>query len=434
MASTEKSLKGWKTIAAYLGVTSSTAIRWSKQPGFPVQRASDGATVYARPSDLDAWLRRRLEDDEPQAAQTISPPAVKLRRRALLIGTVLTVVVTGGVGGGLLLLRPRETERPKEIRDTELQELYLDARSDWAARTPESLRSAIVKFRTIVARYPDFSLGFSGLADAYILSCEFGDVSRNQAFRDARAATTTALALEPDDADANRIMGFLVYWTDRDIAAARPYFRRSLGADQRGYLSHLWYGNALVDAGEIADGTEQLTQAVRLAPDSPAVITDYSIALWQTGESHEALRRLADVERRFPTHSGAPGAAALFRLQAGDVEGYLEDSARWATLIGDPNQIARVRREHLAFEQGGSAATLHMMAASEAMPSSFWHGGNLPASIAASMIGDRGALLKRLRIVEASGENWRDLRFPGASFARWRTDPEIGPLLERILG
>lgn len=444
-------LKGWKQIAEHLGVSPGTAMRWSRRPGFPVIRAGEHGSVYALPQALEAWLANADErPDDPDLNPDAEAPDVADRPgigdRTWLSGPLRAVRARPravlGVAAGLAMVAILavavsriETGGPaRPVADAALTASYLEARADWAERSPASLARATAKFRLMISRHPDYHPAFTGLADAYILSCEFDDADRDAAFAAARAAVTTALALAPGDADANRVAGFLEYWTHRDLARARPYFERAARARPDDYLIHLWYGNALIDGGRVSEGAEHLRRAVILAPDSPAVLTDYAIALWQAGDRPAALQRLAAVERRFPTHSASPGAAALFHLQAGDVAAYLAASHRWASLIRATPQLERLDREQAAYDAGGAPAALKLMSTAPALETSFWHGGNLPAAIAAARLGDRSALLERLRDVSVRRENWRDLDFPAGAFEPWRDDPELKPLLDAVFG
>src|SRR5215510_5291053 len=66
-------LDSWKEIASYLGRDVRTVQRWEKKEGLPVHRHQHDklGTVYAFPSELDAWWvdrRPRLGDQaEPEA-------------------------------------------------------------------------------------------------------------------------------------------------------------------------------------------------------------------------------------------------------------------------------------------------------------------------------------------------------------------------------
>jgi hypothetical protein len=56
-ASSSKSseLRGWQSIARFLGMPNSTAHRWAKE-GMPVRR--EGRNVVASPEELNQWLQR----------------------------------------------------------------------------------------------------------------------------------------------------------------------------------------------------------------------------------------------------------------------------------------------------------------------------------------------------------------------------------------
>ena len=57
----EKPLQSWKEIAVYLDRDESTARRWEREASLPVRRHREGgrSSVYAFPSELDAWRQAR---------------------------------------------------------------------------------------------------------------------------------------------------------------------------------------------------------------------------------------------------------------------------------------------------------------------------------------------------------------------------------------
>src|SRR6266403_271244 len=65
----EKKLVSWKEIANHLGREVRTVQRWEKTEGLPVHRHEHQkkSTVYAYPSELDAWIRKRQPVDDPEA-------------------------------------------------------------------------------------------------------------------------------------------------------------------------------------------------------------------------------------------------------------------------------------------------------------------------------------------------------------------------------
>jgi hypothetical protein len=65
-----ETLKGWKAIAAYLGIAAGTAQRWASD-GMPVRR--EGRFSVADPKELNAWLGR--ESHMPGPAQIMTGKA-----------------------------------------------------------------------------------------------------------------------------------------------------------------------------------------------------------------------------------------------------------------------------------------------------------------------------------------------------------------------
>lgn len=59
-------LDSWKEIAVYLKRSARCVQRWERHEDLPIHRHQHrrGATVYAFPADLDAWLRQRLPPQE----------------------------------------------------------------------------------------------------------------------------------------------------------------------------------------------------------------------------------------------------------------------------------------------------------------------------------------------------------------------------------
>src|SRR5882724_4626382 len=88
----ETPLESWKAIGAYLQRNAVTARRWEKEEGLPVHRHSHKSrnSVYAYPSEIDAWRATRKVVAEP-------PPPMPLWRsllaatRPLALGTTLAL-------------------------------------------------------------------------------------------------------------------------------------------------------------------------------------------------------------------------------------------------------------------------------------------------------------------------------------------------------
>ena len=99
----EAPLDSWKEIASYLQRDVSTAMRWEKSEGLPLRRHQHGsrASVYAYPSELDAWRAAR----KPKAAES-EPPQPGRRYVPVLAGGLALVALAAAILRGSILNPP----------------------------------------------------------------------------------------------------------------------------------------------------------------------------------------------------------------------------------------------------------------------------------------------------------------------------------------
>jgi tetratricopeptide (TPR) repeat protein len=432
-------LSGWKAIAAHFGRDRSTVLRWAAAEDFPVRRVpgKKSASVYAFADELDDWLETRHAANGAKAAEDPPPvePLRPARWRAII--AAVGVLIVGGVATITLVARPPSppvsplaaTAMP---RDPVLASLYAEGRDDWATRTPQGLRKAIAELGAVARRDPVFAPGHAGLAEAFLLSCEFDSMPTPIAFAKADAEANAALRVDPDSADGNRVLGFIDYWGRHDLRAARSHFLRSLRAEPASAETHHWYGNVLMDNGEGAAALKELLTARTLDPGSASVQTDYAWAQWQNGAGAEAVIALRAVEAGSPSLPSPPYFLAMIALATGDVADYLDQARRWTALQGDGLLAARLAAQTAAFRTGGPRAVLDLIAAAPPLPNAHAHDGTLLGAGAAALAGDRARLLDLLTRAEARGEHWKPLRWQRTLFAGWRNDPEVSALLEHL--
>jgi Tol biopolymer transport system component len=122
-------LESWKEIAAHLKRGVSTVQRWEEQEGLPVHRHlhNKQGSVWAEPSEIDAWWRRRQARQEPSQEQVPSrerdrspdPERSTEPAAAARIGPKVAAVAVGLVllGGGALwaVLHRNRSESPQPL-------------------------------------------------------------------------------------------------------------------------------------------------------------------------------------------------------------------------------------------------------------------------------------------------------------------------------
>lgn len=419
----------------------------------PVRRVPGGkkASVYALKSELDQWIRGQSGEEleqlpdlphempplppvPPQVEQSQSDdpapnaPARKSRRRFIALAAVLVLLAAGS----LWLFMPFGGAGPALPQDAALAQSYLDAREDWATRTPASLARARKTLETITRHEPGFAPAFAALADVYLLSQEFGDMDRRDAFHRARLAAEAGLEIDDTLADAHRAMGFVRYWSDRDPVRSGDAFRRAIELAPDVAQTHFWYGNVLVDNGQYAAGLQELNRARLLEPGSVAIQTDYGWALWSAGQDNDARVLLDRLARENPDFLVIFDCLSVIHLADRNIHAFARDFTRYADLRGESADIALSRKVATVLESSNEAAAWQALvsglaAQADGDPS---RDHSFPA-FAAAMIGDRDSLRQILRAADQREENWGSAGMTRRIRAVVQDDPEMRDLLAR---
>jgi len=161
---TETPLESWKAIATYLNRDARTVMRWEQSEGLPVHRHRHLArsSVYAFPSELDAWrANRRPEGKAAEGRQANRGPQL-----LSLAAMFLLAVVTAGGGrfAGPILAADQDGQRP-----------------------PASLRSAKVE----VGRAWNYAAGAVSADGRYL---PFADMDHNLALHDLTDGSQRVIA------------------------------------------------------------------------------------------------------------------------------------------------------------------------------------------------------------------------------------------------
>ncbi|MEE4451176.1 tetratricopeptide repeat protein [Novosphingobium resinovorum] len=438
-------LDGWKRIAAHFGRERSTAIRWARDRGLPVHRMPGGrtGTVYAWRHELDHWAGSSavVQPARKAAAEPIVPGSTlafpvrvfELRDGILLIVAMIGVAVMlmAAASSAYSITGSDAASAPRTVRpaDPTIGGRLLAARDLVAERETDGLERAIGLLEGVTLQAPGFAPGHAGLAEALVLSREFGRRGDGEAFRQARQAAQTAVRLDPGLAAGYRLLGFIDYWADGDFAQARLQFERALALQPDDVLSHFWYGNVLSDHGEHVAALVHLERAGQLEPGSLAIRTDLAWARWAMGDEGTAVAALEGVVRRNPDFAVAHDCLAVIALVNGDEAGYLEHFAQFARSRGDRRLLQRAGELVRAGNAGGEA--LHAAMLDQAMADVADGSRNRAwAVLVASLQHDRATVLALLQAADRAQEAWGDAALLRHIRAAWPGDAQIAVLLD----
>ena len=364
-------LASWKGIAAYFGCNVRTAKRWERERGMPVRRApgKKNGTVFARTSELDAWLEsredkpnagfRRVDDgivahlvavgenNSPSEGTTLPvarplPKSIGQSRlrissgeRGFLAALVLLVFATTlfwkvgnrQTAAATTFSQSNSLNGKPHIPAPGAAELFLRGRYYWNLRTADGLAKAIDSYTQAIVTDPSYAEAYAGLAESYDLLPQFGQADLGDSLRKAELAADRAIELNPNLASAHTAKAFALYYRDWDIAGSDAEFRKALALDPNSAQAHQWYASTLQCRSEGAEAVRQIDEAVRLDPTSPAIAADAALFHADFGDFSSGIKALREIEQTQPLLASPAQFLKELDFATGDFPAYVEDAA-----------------------------------------------------------------------------------------------------------
>ncbi len=315
---TETRLDSWKEIAEYLRRDVSTVRRWEKREGLPVHRHVHHAlgSVYAFPSEIDEWLRRRrgVDGADNSPPQPIPAGSRDSRRSPViwLSAVALAALTSVLIIAGLRAPTATDDGGDDRLRNTryaqngDVYELYLRGRYHWKKRTPEGLRRAVRAFSQAIDKDPAYAPAYAGLADSYTLMGYFAQVIPfDEARSKARAAAVTALALDESLAEAHTSMASVLEFERWDWSGAEREYKRAIQLAPNYASAYHWYANNLSLQGRHGEAIAAGRRAVALEPLSPILHVALAHAYLVASRDDEAIEQLQKALEIEPASANA---------------------------------------------------------------------------------------------------------------------------------
>lgn len=457
-------LIGWKAIGQFLGCTERTARRWEADRALPVHRIPGGTrgSVWAHPDELTTWLQALPTDVQatlraeastdaavptgagPEAGVSEAPGALPKKaaarrgRRIWLTGGVAAVVLAAAAGvlmwkSGLLPAQPSVRGARLPYSDNpEARETYNTARFEVSERTAESLAAAQRGFQQLVERYPDRAAAWAGLADTYLLLREFGSMSDAVAYPQAERLSRTALALDPNLADAWLDQAFVAWWWRGDGTVAFHDFDTALRLDPGSARAHHWYATALFANGNYPRALDMIARARAIEPNNRAIVADEAwirFGVGQRAQGLATLERLAQLDPQFVSWHYYLAHAYLIEGRDAD---FLREAGIAAELRGRPETVAALKSAAQRFQEGGRGAMLDQLASDEATR---WARGTGSAVVVAeyhALASDRAGMLRWLDIAQQRHDHNLSIIRGYPEFTAYANDPDYRRIVEGL--
>ena len=200
---------------------------------------------------------------------------------------------------GALRLQLTEPVRVARIsQDMDALDYYLLGRHHWHQRTADSLRRAIELFQQAVSVDPEMAIAYSGLADAYLLLADYGNMAHEEAQALARPAIETALRLDANLAEAHASQGMFYLSTGQAEPAERA-LRNAVRLNPGYNMAHMWLGSTIAMRGQVKAAHKYYLKAYRLDPLHPVINQNVAMSFATIGDYDSAQTILQKLDPRF---------------------------------------------------------------------------------------------------------------------------------------
>lgn len=180
----------------------------------------------------------------------------------------------------------------RQTEDSEAYHAYLRGRHQWNKRTRAGFMRAIEHFQDAIDRDPRYALAYTGLADTYNVLGYYSFQAPRETFPRAKAASTRALELDPDLAEAHASLGYTRLFYDWDWEGSAASFRRAIALAPAYASAHQWYGWYLLVARRLDEMIASMRTALQLDPLSLIINAHVAYALFLAGLYDESLRQV----------------------------------------------------------------------------------------------------------------------------------------------
>jgi len=247
-------------------------------------------------------------------------------------------------------LSSRGTENVEAYND------YLKGRYHFNRREPPE---AVAEFERALARDPDYTDAYTGLADAYCIYGFYGGIPTLDAFERARAAAEKAHELEPESADVHVSLALVEHYYGWDMEREEAELRRAIQLAPRSAPAYSWLGLCLAFARGGAEAVEMARHATALEPLSANAQANVAWAFYGWRRFEEAVqefRRALHIDPNAPYPLWAIGlsymALGRHREAVATLEKVVEITKRkqshYLGLLGGAHAAAGNRTEALA--------------------------------------------------------------------------------------
>jgi DNA-binding winged helix-turn-helix (wHTH) protein/tetratricopeptide (TPR) repeat protein len=346
----------------------------------------------------------------------------------------LAGVLVAGFVIAFLVINARNRQS-KSVNGAPAEQSYLKGRQFWTKGTTPALEESIQYFNESIRYDEKYAPAYAGLADSYIALSERYDMDRhdNDALAKALTAASQAIRLDEHLAEGHVAMAIIQQQNEWNWKTAEAEFTHAIVLNPNYAYAHQRYAFLLAALGRSAEAKAEITDALRLDPNSTSINADAAQILWFGGEYQASITQWLKAIEIDPSQPMAPLLHRWLGLSYEERGMHEQAAAEFIESLrlqnGSPERISALRQ---AYDTGGIKG--YWLKWLEFREQRIKLGGINPWNVAQvyALVGDNDRAFEQLhKACDEHSLPVAALRF-GPTFKNLRSDPRYLAILKRV--
>jgi eukaryotic-like serine/threonine-protein kinase len=233
----------------------------------------------------------------------------------------------------------RQQVTKQGTQNPEAYQLYLKGRYYFNQRGLPDLETATSYFKQAIEKDSGYALAYSGLADVYSVSSNYG-MNPNEAYPKSKVAALRALELDPTLARPHSVLASEKFEYEWDFAGGEEEFHKALALDPNDATAHMWYGDDLgwIGPERQKEALAEMKRAEELDLFSPITTNSEGDIYLYARNFDQAIDLLRRVAKENPTFARVHRSLANAYWGKRDYPRVIEEFRAYGQLSGDRNE------------------------------------------------------------------------------------------------
>lgn len=222
-----------------------------------------------------------------------------------------------------------------ETQISEAQAHFMKGRALSYGSTEEEAEKALNHFREAIKIDPKYASAYVGIANEKIVQAIFSTASRETIFNEARTAVQTALAFNPNSAEAYYVDGSIKFYGDFDWEGAEASFKRAIELNPNNPEGLVRYSAFLAAMKRYDESIELANRAIELDPISISSLHNLgwvNLVAKNFEAAEQAFTEALDLHPNWIWGYVKRGYARMFQ---NNLEAAISDAQKARALMGD---------------------------------------------------------------------------------------------------